>query len=370
MQIRRLSPDEFNRWNEFCRESPEAWFWHTTDWIEYFLSWSQSLPNIMAFMLEENGRILGIFPLIHEENLFNGESAREITRESFFAPALAGGLSEHVRHKVMKMGLGEVDRICSKNNFLRSTWHYCPLSPSYFESYHFRYNPLARFGYIDISRFSQIIDLSKSEEELFRGFSKGNRAAAKAGEKLFETAVYSKANMADHAFDAYIQMHKKAAKRLTRPQVTFEMMRQWCATGKAALFCALRGGAYAGFGLVLMYKNGAYYASACNDPEHRTLPVGNTLQWVIIRWLKAKGFRWYEVGDPCWYVAPHILPSEKLKNIGIFKRGFGGIPVTSYVGERYYSKRFFLEVAKKRGKEYADTIFCRHDLVDGCQVDS
>ena len=41
-------------WNHFCDESDDAWFWHTTDFMDYQLNLRPALESkSMAFMIKE-----------------------------------------------------------------------------------------------------------------------------------------------------------------------------------------------------------------------------------------------------------------------------------------------------------------------------
>jgi len=149
------------------------------------------------------------------------------------------------------------------------------------------------------------------------------------------------------AFDAYQQMHQRAAGRVTRPQRTFDLMRTWLGTGHAVLFAARRGGGFLGFAYVLRFARGAYYASAANDPDESREPVGHAVQWRALTWLRDNGITTYELGAQPFGAVPHDDASEKELAIARFKRGFGGIAVPLFAGERYWTADAMAPVAAR-----------------------
>src|SRR5206468_7207838 len=128
---------------------------------------------------------------------------------------------------------------------------------------------------------SQVVDLTDADDDaLLRSMTKGHRAAVKKAMKAMEVDALDGASVESaDAFDAYQQMHQRAAGRVTRPQRTFDLMRTWLGTGHAVLFAARRGGGFLGFAYVLRFARGAYYASAANDPDESREPVGHAVQW-------------------------------------------------------------------------------------------
>jgi hypothetical protein len=80
--------------------------------------------------------------------------------------------------------------------------------------------------------------------------------------------------------------------------------------------------------------------------------LGHALQWAVIGWLREHGVRLYEIGIQ-QNGQPHGLMSDKEERIAHFKRGFGGLTVSYWCGERYYSPEYWLEVASARAQAYA-----------------
>ena len=111
-----------------------------------------------------------------------------------------------------------------------------------------------------------------------------------------------------------------------------------------------------GFALISVYKSGAYYSSGCEDPEFNNLPIGHLLQWKAMQWLKAHGVRRYEIGLQYFAPQPHAPVSEKEVKISFFKRGFGGVTVPSFRGEKFYHAAYARRVLEERARQFSQAV--------------
>ena len=60
MEIVSLSRPYWEKWNKFCIQSDDAWFWHTTWWMEYALKHNPEYApalNNLALALQKRGCI-------------------------------------------------------------------------------------------------------------------------------------------------------------------------------------------------------------------------------------------------------------------------------------------------------------------------
>jgi hypothetical protein len=80
------------------------------------------------------------------------------------------------------------------------------------------------------------------------------------------------------------------------------------------------------------YKKSAYYASACKHPEvSPSASVGHALLWEGILALKKAGFELLELGPQTYAWSAGSENLDKLTNISLFKKGFGGFVMPRYV---------------------------------------
>ncbi len=363
MQVVNLAPELYPLWNAACFDLHEAWFWHTAEWLEYTLHYRLDLqPRSSSFMVTSENRVLAICPLILETQTTPEGSVREFSYGGGPgpAPALANGLSERVCKAVLSAVCDELDARAHSMAVARVSFRASPPAPAFWRAGLPKPHPLLRFGFLDIPLATQLIDLSQSEGKLLNHMRKGHRYDVKRSQPLLQTEVYDATNITPAIFEQYRRLHHRAAGRITRSPVTFEMMQDWIQSGMAVLALTRRDGDIVGCALISIYKDGAYYSSGCEDPDCGNLPVGHALQWAAMRWMKTHGIAHYEIGIQPNGVQPHSLFSEKELNISLFKRGFGGATVTVWVGEKFYSHEYYEAVMRDRVEKFASAVFAAH----------
>ncbi len=356
MEILPLTRDRYKEWDEFCLESDDAWFWHTTHWLEYTLNYKPELNSTsLSFEVTQDSKIMAVCPLLLETIIFQGREVQEFSFGGFstWAPAFANEIPAKRRGRVIKEVFDYIDILARDNRVVRANFGLSSLAPRYLSSNVPENNYLMKYGYIDVSLNTQIIYLGQSLKAIRSGMRKGHNYDINRGLKQFEVVTLDKTNISRDDYNKYCELHHNAAGRITRPVITFNMMYDWILAGNAVLFGAKSGEKYVGFSYVITYKNGAYYASACNDPEYSHMPIGHILHWRAIEWLKEHDFEHYEIGTQIYGCLPHTLLSQEGINIAFFKRGFGGFTVPYFRGEKYYSKDYYLKLNLDRVKKYA-----------------
>lgn len=356
MEIISLTPDRYPQWDKFCLDSDDAWFWHTTDWLEYSLNYKPSLRSeSRSFMVCQDNDILAVCPIILEWITDGGNKIPELSMGGLpcSVPAIANDISKSHQKKVLKQVFKEIDRIAGEGSVQRVSFRFSPLAPSFFERIVKEGNFLTLYGCIDISLSTQVIDLNKTIEELWTDLRHGHRYDISRGKKVLEVDMFDSKNIEKGVFDTYIELHHKAAGRITRPRETFEMMFEWIKSGNGALAGVRMGEKYVGFALLTLYKSRAYYGSGCMDSESPEIPIGHFMQWCVIKWLKEQGYDLYEIGFQYYAGYMHSSPSDKEMNISKFKRGFGGFTTPLFIGEKFYSKEYFVKIHTDRIHSYA-----------------
>jgi len=343
IKIVELTEDRYNHWEEFCASCDEAWFWHTIAWLKYCAAYRDSrfeTRNLSFLAIDETG-ILAICPLFLEKREDpDGQVRMEI------GPAGSGGLtivpairneqSEDRREKICQVIFKQIDQLALKYQAVRATFRMSPLNlrPN-------RFNWLLKHGCLDNSVNTQIIDLSSPVDRLWSALRKGHKYDVHRGEKHYQIDIYGQSNPDKNAFEQYRLLHHKAAGRITRPTKTFEMMYDWLRSGNGILCSARKNGRYAGFSYIILYKDGAYYGSASDDPDFETdIPISHVIQWKVIQWLRDNGYKKYEIGQQQFNAQFLDIPTVKDLNLSLFKRGFGGETIPSYRGTKYYDKNF------------------------------
>lgn len=355
MEIVKLTKENYQDWDKFCLESGEAWFWHTSGWLEYHLNYRPEIkPRSLSFFLKENNKLIAACPLILET--INGQEEFSYGGGYGPAPIFAGGLAPKQMEKIKKNIFERIDALAKENKVKRARLRFSVLDKSGLENENQQYNYLMKYGFIDTSLNTQILDLRKPLGELRRAVRHGHDAAISRAEKILTAEIFDGKNITSEIFQNYAELHHLASGRITRPVKTFDLMLEFIKTGQAFLVSAKKQDVFIGFSYFFAYKKNVYYGSACNDPAYKDIPIAHFIQWRAIEYLKEKKYDFYEIG---WQYFNRTLadnPSQKEIDISSFKRGFGGQIVPLFRGEKYYDKDYFLTVYSERLKNYAGNL--------------
>jgi hypothetical protein len=318
-------------WDTFCRTQPSAFFWHTTDWTAYQLHARPGGANL-HFTVRDGGDLLAVVPLVGEAEQFTLSGA------PCWAPAIRADLPEAQALEVARAAFDHIDALAG--GVTRAAFQLSPLTAR---------NEIVcaaaiRAGYLDISRTSQVLDLTVGPDELRKGMSKGHRAATKKGIAQFEVETLT-SHEALHRFRA---LHEAAAGRATRPPETYDRWAEWAQRGDGILVITEAGASF-----VTVFAGRAYYVAAAIDRARSREPIGHALQWAAIEWLIEHRVTAYELGLQQFAPLLHDVPDEKERNISRFKRGFGGVTRRAPAYEKFYSADAFRAAYDARAEAYA-----------------
>lgn len=358
MQIINLSKDNNKLWDDFCLRSDSAWFWHTTKWLDYCVSYgslSHETRNL-SYLIKDDSGVLAICPLLLEKkNGPDGNIYFELSTMGSggygIGPALRNDLADNRREKIFKMIFEKIDQLAREHGALRASFRDCPLIHNPYS-----YNMFMKYGYMDNSINTQIIDLTHPLGELWKAIRKGHKYDINRGVKNFEICAYSRGNADKAVFEKYRLLHHKAAGRQTRPRETFDMMFQWLEEGQGLLCGIKKDDRFVGFSYLCLYKEAAFYASASDDPDFETrIPISHVILWKALEWLKKNGYKRYEIGAQQFGPQIYDFPTGKDLDISFFKRGFGGRTVPYFRGVKYYDISFLQkDLGEKMKKYYED----------------
>ncbi len=353
MQIISLTKEKYRDWDKFCLESDDAWFEHTSKCLEYNLNYRPKLKSTQeSFFITDSNKIVAICPLILEIN----KGVKEFSSCGYYGitPAFANNLTKKSKKRVKKELFAQIDRLATENNVKRAMFRCPPLAKSFVESNKQKNNYLMRFGYLDVSLNTQIVDLRKSIEELRLDVRHGHDADIDKASKFLKADVFDKSNITKDIFEEYIQMHHKAARRITRPRSTFDMMYSWIKEENGFLIGAKKDNKFVGFSYFELFKDNVCYSSSCNDPDADNLPIAHFIQWAAIKYMKYQKYRFYELGQQNYSNTLSNFPSAREISISRFKRGFGGFTVPLFMAEKYYDGNYFLKVYQERIERYLE----------------
>lgn len=346
--------DNREEWEEFARRSDDAWFPHTTYCMEYMEEYSQqNLVANRSFAIAENGRTIAICPLLVELS-GSDDGYKQFSYGGAPAPfpAMDNELSAPQRQQVLKFYVETLRTMAKQEDVARVWVRIPPLAKSYLEYGAPFANPLIRHGFVDLTYLTQVVDLTKTLDDLWSDVRKGHKSDIKRGSQACEVKFWDSHTLTSEKFHQYQLLHAKNMGAVTRTQLTFDYMYSWVMNEYAVLVEAEYQDQAIGFSLMTLFGAGAYYGSSCKDPDIPDIPASHVIQWDTILWLKDHGYKWYEVGlqqfSPQWFDAA----SDKQMSIAGFKRGFGGTTVPMVTAEYFYSKKLLRHTFENRLQNY------------------
>lgn len=221
------------------------------------------------------------------------------------------------------------------------------------------YNYLQHYGYLDTTLLAKSIDLGLTDD-LLKQYHKRHRRTITAAlhSEEFGTFVMDQANPSRQIHDEYVAFHHKCSGRVTRPEQTFTLQFDKLTRGYAALI-----------GLQYQAKRVAYYYfdylgkkalvySAADDPDYDHLPLYHILSLKMMEYLKAKGVRYVDFGQPA-SPSPQFdyYPDLKQRNIAFFKHGLPGGVTSLFKGVKYFSPECFGEDVENFKTNYSRAVF-------------
>ena len=357
MEIILLDSGNENEWNDFCLNGCNAWFWHTAYWMNYVIEYRLEYhPVQMSFFIRENNKFMAVCPLILE----NHDGKKEFSFSSFAVPSpvMSDDTGSKKQKKVLDFIFEYIDDQAKMLAVKKASFRFSPLADLCIKSNGYPSNYLLKYGYLDATFNTQILDISPEPEQIKSDVRKGHKYDISRASKQLDVHVYDAESIDRATFDLYCELHHKDAGRVTRPPITFDMMFDWIKKGYAILAGARlkEKDQFIGFSYHIIYKSGAYYASACSDPDCGEMPIAHCILWESIRWLHNKGIQFFEIGWQFYGSEFHYHTSPKELQISKFKRGFGGDQVSQIVGEKYYDTDFFEKEYLKKLETYKEYI--------------
>jgi hypothetical protein len=357
-----LSEENKDKWNEFCLKSNDAWFRHTTYFMDYIKNcrWENKADNL-SFFISLNGEIIAIAPLMIQP-IYNRWEFKEFAMYDTNIPSPAFcETKQNINKKDITKSIFEyINSLAIDNNVAYSRFFVDPLTDKILHPIE-HYFSFSSFGYTDYPISSNILLIERDEESILREMRKGHKADVKYAMKMgYFVDIYDSTNITEETLLLFKEMHKQDAGRQTRPDESWTDMLQWIKNGYAILFLEKIPSTdqYVDGALVIIYNNKAYYGSSATAPGFEGIrAIGQFIQWEIIKELKRKKIDYYDIGWNFSQGFSQEIASAKETYISKYKAGFGGQPYPLYRGEKVYNKEYFIDLYNYKVNRFSEIKF-------------
>jgi len=190
------------------------------------------------------------------------------------------------------------------------------------------------------TKYTFILDLTKSEEELLKNMHPKTRYNIRVAQKHGVEVVEDNS---DEAFEKYIELTRETTKRqkfYAHSEQYHRLMWQTLRTHNlslmtnnsdklsAHLFTAKYKGEVLVAWIVFVFKDTIYYPYGASSSEDRETMASNLMMWEVIRWAKKRGLKKFDMWGA---LGPNPSEHDPWYGFHRFKQGYGG-RLVEYVG--------------------------------------
>jgi len=358
VQLREIGRDA---WTRALEAMDDAGLAHYPHWLDYMRAYLQGrLQADIGVAVRQGDEILAICPAFLERE-HSGENARLVTGlggAPFPFPASNARRPTSERVSAVERALRKVLDAARGQGAASATVRIAPSAAS-IDPHNQRWVSALREGGLETVFFTQILDLSLSEDVLWRAIRKGHRHDIKRSEADYSVTVHHGPSLSERVFQHFRHLHQKAAGRVTRHPDTWRVMETWVRTGHSALAQVHLHGEPVAYSFIDLCRWGAYYSVACRDPAAPNGPGQHLAQWELIKWLRNQKVPLYDVGEQIFGPQFSVPADVKARSISRFKSGFGGRLVRCPTAEFHFDKgnlRRVLDTRRNAILEGGDTL--------------
>ena len=320
-------------WKKFVNENNNATWSYLPNLIAYQKFYSGKIEKDLSFVIVQSNNILAICPLFLE--LYGNNKTFTNSGEYLRSPIIKSDLNIKYKNKIEKECFNKIDELAKKYNVKKTMFLLDPLPENH------KYNYLMKYGYLDTSINTSIMDLTKNKEEMWSSLRNSYKSLINNGKKKYEVIIVDAEKTDYKAHNLYKELHHKTAGRITRCQETWDLQYEMLKDDNAMLIGLKDFDMFVAFSYFSHHNGKACYGSSSDDPDYKTdIPLEHTIIWSAIEYYKKRNFKLLEIGWQSFGKQIFDHPSQKYINLSFFKRGFGGEIRTLYRGIKYYDKEF------------------------------
>jgi len=172
--------------------------------------------------------------------------------------------------------------------------------------------------------FTQVIDLSGSEEELRARVRKSYKSLINWGEKNLSLTLRDQNSARVEDMEAFRLLHIEVAGLETRTPQTWKIQMKMIQENEAFLVLGYWDNALVTAAIFIHSPRYCYYGASASKRELFEKPLTHAVIWKAILHAKEIGCRWFEVGEQLFPAQTNSELSPKEQKISAFKKGFGG----------------------------------------------
>jgi len=294
-------------------------FWQ----LNYLTILNESIKNL-SYILRYKNNVIAVVPLFIEKNNCRFQFATG--DEPIFSPVLKKNITKKEFSDYLSFILDDIEFLAKKYNCHLARFQFSPLIQNHIDKklyidrgYHERI--LYPDWYIFKCDKGLIINLNKSEKEIFKSIRKGNRANIKSTEKSVEIKILDKDNFSSDDFKEYIDLYvsEKGNKRSIKA-FNFDIL--GIKEGLEIIFLCFKDGVLIGAIAIYQYEEKARLNSIVKRSKIKKIYPIHFLIWSAIKHLKCSGISDFEIGEKL-IEDPEVSISEKERNLAHFKSGWG-----------------------------------------------
>lgn len=170
------------------------------------------------------------------------------------------------------------------------------------------------------TKYTFVLDLTKSEEELLQAMHPKTRYNIRVAQKH---RVVIKEDNSNEAFTEYLKLTAETTRRQgfyahneAYHTTMWHIMKK---AGIAHLFTAAYQGSTLAAWIIFAWQDTVYYPYGASSGEHRDVMAPNLLLWEIARWAKSKGYKKFDLWGS---LGPHPDEHDPWYGFHRFKQGF------------------------------------------------
>lgn len=290
----------------------------------YFRGAGWQLQDI-SLVLRTDGRPCGLWPLSLGGPVEGDQAGPRLSSAgaAVLAPSFVNGLSPRTVKKLCVRALAFVQSLCVQLDLPHPRIEQAANPDAGSASISEWHQQLMALGALPALRHDLYADLQPALTDIRASFRKSFRPLINVGLRNWSVFVMDHGSATESVWTDFKQLHLSVAGRSTRSDDTWALQWDMLKAGQAFLV-GLREPTdqrLVGAGYFQCTRDEGLYAVGAYDRTLFDKPLGHAVQQRAIETMKARGLRWYRIGE-CHYRQDVPPPTDKMVAISAFKQGF------------------------------------------------